>query len=45
MNVQMEPTLSAGYTPGERDEKRGESSEKMPNVVCNVVFLSVIGSI
>ena len=54
MNVQIEPTLSAGCTPGERaregaerdrGERRRESGEMMPNVVCNAVFLSVIGSI
>lgn len=53
MNVQIGLTLSAGCTPAERegegqkerDENRGESSEMMPNVVCNAVFLSVIGSI
>lgn len=55
MNVQIEPTLSADCTPGERERERGarengrerrrESGEMMPNVVCNAVFLSVIGSI
>jgi len=54
-NVQMKPTLSAGCTPGgergreggerERGERRRESVTTMPNVVCNAVFLSVIGSI
>lgn len=47
-NVQIKPTmgcthLERGQT-GEK-EQRGDSGEMMPNVVCNAVFLSVIGSI
>lgn len=50
VNVQIKPTLSMGCTHLERGqtggkEQRGDSGEMMPNVVCNAVFLSVIGSI
>lgn len=53
VNVQIKLTLSAGCTPGDTERegvrekrwRRGERGEMMLNVVCNAVFLSVIGSI
>lgn len=50
VNVHIKPTLSVVCTHLERGqtgekEQSGDSVEMMPNVVCNAVFLSVIGSI